>query len=273
MIEGLDHVAVAVNDLDLAGAAYEALLGRPPDWREEAAGARHAWFQLQNMALDVVQDEGPGETGDRVRARLAEAGEGLWGLAFSVSDLAETRRVLERRAVASHDPAALLSTEAWRLAFLDRGAACGAHIALAERAAPLARPRPAHPSAVSGLDHVVIRTGHPDRAAALYGARLGLDLRLDRSNPAGGSRLMFFRCGDLLIEIAADLEAKASPGDDRLSGLAWRIADPAGAHRRLTGAGFDVSQVRPGRKPGTAVFTLRSGVPGAPCLMIGQATP
>lgn len=271
MIEGLDHVAVTVKDLDLAGAAFEAMLGRPPDWREEAAGARHAWFQLDNMALDVVQAEGAGETGDRVRARLAEAGEGLWGLAFSVSDLDETRRVLARRAAPSQEPALLLSTDAWRLAFLDRDAVSGVHIALAERAARPARLQTSDPAAVRGLDHVVIRTSNVDRACALYGARLGLDLRLDRSNDAWGSRLMFFRCGDLVVEVAADLKGSASENDDKLSGLAWRVADPAAARARLAAAGFDVSDVRAGRKPGTSVFTLRSGVPGAPALMIGES--
>ena len=48
------------------------------------------------------------------------------------------------------------------------------------------------PTAVSGLDHVVIRTPDPERATALYGARLDLDMRLDRSNPAWGARLLFF---------------------------------------------------------------------------------
>ena len=74
MIDALDHIAIAVADLDVAATAYEALLGRAPDWREEAAGARHAWFQLANMAIDLVQPDGPGESGDRVRARLASGG-------------------------------------------------------------------------------------------------------------------------------------------------------------------------------------------------------
>src|SRR5579864_2276233 len=119
MIEAIDHIAVAVNDLDRAASAFGKLLGRAPDWREEAAGARHVWFQLANMALDLVQAEGAGETGDRVRAQIAAHGEGLWGIAFAVSNLAETRRVLERRGAPTHDPAALLSTDAWRLAFVD----------------------------------------------------------------------------------------------------------------------------------------------------------
>src|SRR5206468_2202944 len=90
----------------------------------------------------------------------------------------------------------------------------------------------------------------------------------ERSNPQWGSKLMFFRCGAAVVEIGARLDAATSNGPDRLSGLAWRIADPDAAQARLAKAGFDVSEVRAGRKPGTRVFTVRSGVPGAPTLML-----
>jgi hypothetical protein len=103
---------------------------------------------------------------------------------------------------------------------------------------------------------------------ALYGARLGLDFRLDRSNPQWGSRLMFFRCGGAVVEIGARLGSEISNDPDKLSGLAWRVTDPDAAQTRIAKAGFDVSEVRSGRKPGTKVFTVRSGVPGAPTLML-----
>ena len=269
MIDGLDHVAIAVNDLDVAASAYEALLGRDPDWREEAAGARHAWFQLANMALDLVQPDGPGESGDRVRARLAASGEGLWGLAFAVSDFEETRRVLDRRGAPSSEPMDLLSTDAWRLSFLGEEATHGIPIALAERASSVARADPAGEGAVIALDHAVVATSNADRAAALYGARLGLDFRLDRANPQWGSRLLFFRCGDAVIEVSVDLKNPTSAAPDRLTGLAWRVANPDAAQARIAAAGFDVSPVRTGRQPGARVFTVRSGVPGAPTLIVG----
>jgi catechol 2,3-dioxygenase-like lactoylglutathione lyase family enzyme len=271
MIVGLDHIAVAVSDLDLAAPAFEALLGRGPDWREEAAGARHAWFQLANMALDIVQPDGPGESGDRVRARLADGGDGLWGLALTVSDFDETRRVLARRGAPTLEPADLLSTDAWRLSFIEAAATHGVPIALAERTATPRVPDPFDDDCVHALDHVVINTPNPDRAVALYGARLGLDFRLDRSNAQWGSRLLFFRCGAAVIEIGARLDAPVSDGPDRLSGLAWRVKDAIAAQARLASAGFDVSEVRTGRKPGTHVFTVRKGVPGAPSLVISAA--
>ena len=267
MIEGLDHIAIAVKDLDRAASAFGALLGRKADWREEAAGARHVWFQLSNMALDIIQADGPGESGDRVRARIAEHGEGLWGLAFAVSDLAETSRVLGRRGAPVGPAADLLSTDAWRLAFVDPAACHGVSIALAERRRRTA-PKAGTAGAVEGLDHVVINTANPDRAIALYGARLGLDFRLDRANPQWGSRLMFFRCGGAVVEIGARLGSEITDAPDRLSGLAWRVVDPDAAQARLAAGGFDVSEVRTGRKPGTKVFTVRSGVPGAPTLML-----
>jgi catechol 2,3-dioxygenase-like lactoylglutathione lyase family enzyme len=268
VIEALNHIAIAVKDLDRAASAFGALLGRRADWREEAAGARHTWFQLSNMAIDLVQPDGPGDSGDRVRAQIEARGEGLWGLAFAVSNLDETRRLLGRRGAPVGEAAALLSTDAWRLAFVDPAATHGVSIALAERTGSFA-PKAAPGDAVQGLDHVVINTPNPDRAVALYGARLGLDFRLDRTNPQWGSRLMFFRCGGAVVEIGARIGDEApADGPDRFSGLAWRVTEPEAAQARIAKAGFDVSEVRSGRKPGTKVFTVRSGVPGAPTLML-----
>ena len=267
MIEALDHIAVAVRDLDRAASAFGTLLGRRADWREEAAGARHAWFQLENMALDIVQPEGPGESGDRVRAQIEAHGEGLWGLAFAVSDLDETRRILGRRGAPppSRPRCSPPTPGGWPSSIRPPRTASRSRSPSARAA-----PRPSRPAKarVVALDHVVINTPNPERAVALYGARLGLDFRLDRSNPQWGSRLMFFRCGGAVVEIGARLGGEISDAPDRLSGLAWRVAEPDAAQARLAKAGFDVSEVRSGRKPGTKVFTVRSGVPGAPTLML-----
>jgi catechol 2,3-dioxygenase-like lactoylglutathione lyase family enzyme len=166
------------------------------------------------------------------------------------------------------EPEGLLSTDAWKLAFVDPAATHGVSIALAERTGRFSA-KPAAADAVQSLDHVVIHTAHPDRAVALYGARLGLDFRLDRANPQWGSRLMFFRCGGTVVEIGARLGREEAPDrPDRLSGLAWRVVDPDAAQARLAKAGFDVSEVRGGRKPGTRIFTIRSGVPGGPTVML-----
>ena len=125
-------------------------------------------------------------------------------------------------------------------------------------------------AAVTGLDHVVIRTADPERAIALYAGRLGLSLRLDRSEPAWGARMLFFRCGDLIIEVVHDTKAGVGGGADRLWGLSWRVGNIEAAHARLQAAGIEVSDIRSGRRPGTRVFTVRNNTAGVPTLMIAD---
>ena len=120
------------------------------------------------------------------------------------------------------------------------------------------------------MDHVVVSTEDPERAAALYGARLGLDMALDRSHPDWG-RLMFFRCGDLIVEVVHRPGKQADAGrdrpQDRLRGMSWRVADIDATRARLIAAGVDVSEVRTGRKPGTRVMTVRNGTCGVQTLL------
>jgi catechol 2,3-dioxygenase-like lactoylglutathione lyase family enzyme len=231
MIIGLDHIGLAVADPAAAARDYESLLGVAPGPRRR--------FQLANMALEIVQ-------GDDASA---------FSLGFAADDVEETARVLARRG---------LPLEGDRLAL---AATHGVALALAPSGAQA--PSPPRQDSPHALDHVVIHTPDPERAVALYGGRLGLDLRLDRANPQWGARQLFFRCGGTVVEIVADVKAPVSNGPDQITGLAWRVADPPAARARLAAAGFDVSEVRKGRKPGTKVFTLRSGVPGAPALMLG----
>ena len=126
------------------------------------------------------------------------------------------------------------------------------------------------PAPIAQLDHVVIYTPNPDRALAVYGAKLGLDLRLDRSNPDWKVRQLFFRCADSVVEFASRLDRQDSDGLDSFGGLAWQVTDIDVAQARIASAGFDVSEVKTGRKPGTRVCTIRSGVASAPTLLISQ---
>ena len=271
MIHALDHMAIAVTDLDAAVRNYEAFLGRTAERAPPVAGAERAWLHLENMSVELIAASGDGPAADRVKRRLDTAGEGLLLMAFAVEDLAASARLLERRGVRGHPRA----DTAWSP---DPAATGGVQLVLFHR--PRAdRPAPSTPLHAAdaipfGLDHVVVRTPNPDRALALYGAKLGLDLRLDRSNPDWGARQMFFRCDDLVIEIGHGLKAGVSDGADSLGGLAWRVRDPEAVQARLAAAGFDVSEVRKGRKPGTQVFTVRDRTHGVPTLVLsGEARP
>ena len=124
---------------------------------------------------------------------------------------------------------------------------------------------------VSALDHVVVSTPNPDRLMATYGAKLGLDLRMDRTFPDWGARLLFFRVGDLILEVMHRLDGGEDPGgSDAIWGLSWRVDDLPAAQARLRKAGLDVSDIRKGRKPGTQVLTVKSGTLGIPTLFIAK---
>ena len=71
-----------------------------------------------------------------------------------------------------------------------------------------------------------------------------------------------------LVEIGASLKEPAADKPDRFGGLAWRVTDPDAAQARIAAAGFDVSEVRTGRKPGTKVFTVRNAPAGVPTIML-----
>jgi catechol 2,3-dioxygenase-like lactoylglutathione lyase family enzyme len=280
MLSALDHIALIVNDLDAAIAQYETLLGVKPNWRGAATGATHAWFQLGNTALDIVAPTGASPDADRLRARLANGGEGLWAVAYATPEMERTRRLFARRGLPSSEVRTIGSIDsggasrAWPTSVIDPQTTHGTLTLLIDEQDVAPWPRAEftvdRASAIGGLDHLVIATPNPERAAALYGARLGLEMTLDRTNPEWGMRLMFFRCGDLIVEIAHTLKAGVSDGPDKAWGLSWRAFDVAATHARLEAARFDVSEVRPGRKPGTRVFTVRDRTCGVPTLVLGQ---
>jgi len=256
MITGLDHIVLITSDLDAGVAAYRTVLAREPSSR--SAGS--ALFTLDNTALELL---GPAAEG--VSAALAAGGEGLASLCFGVDDLAKAHNKLERRGL---NPGAIAEAGGARHFRTDKALTHGIRHFFIQRDTPLPASAAA-PGGAAALDHVVVATPNPDRAAALYGARLGLHMALDRTNPAWGMRLMFFRCGDLIVEVAHRLDTQDFAAPDSFYGLTWRAGDLDAAHARLTAAGLGVSPIRTGRKPGSRVFSLKTGTLNVPTLFIG----
>jgi hypothetical protein len=83
---------------------------------------------------------------------------------------------------------------------------------------------------------------------------------------------MFFRCGDLIVEVTHRPGKHADAARDSLWGMTWRVADIDATRERLVASDVDVSEVRNGRKPGTRVMTVKSGTCGIPTLLL-ERTP
>ncbi len=117
------------------------------------------------------------------------------------------------------------------------------------------------------IDHVVFTVAEADAAIALFGGRLGVNLRLVRDLGKGVSQL-FFRTRSTVLEVVA-----GAPDTDEgigLMGVAWRCSDIVAEQRRLVDAGLNVSEVRTGRKAGTEVCTVREPALGTATLLIQQ---
>jgi catechol 2,3-dioxygenase-like lactoylglutathione lyase family enzyme len=274
MITGLDHVVVLLDDIKAGAAAYELLLARAPAWRSQGEGSETVMFTLDNMTLELMAPAGSGSTADRIRTVLKLGGEGLASICFRVGDVAKLHRRLDRLALKPDAIAEVESRDAasgatlnWKRIRAATEATRGVRMFFLE----LAKERPPSPvtatAPIAALDHVVVSTEDPERAAALYGARLGLDMALDRSHQDWG-QLMCFRCGDLIVEVVHRPVAGADATHDKLWGLSWRVADADATRARLVAAGIDASEVRTGRKPGTRVISVRSGTCGIHTLLV-----
>ena len=278
LITGLDHVVVLTSDINAGSAAYQTLFARSPAWQNSGDGADRVLFTLDNMTLELMSPSGEGVAADRIRNVLAEQGEGLASLCFRTSDIGKMHRRLDRLTLKPEPVAEVESRDAisgatlsWKRTRAATEATSGVRMFFLEREKERPLSVRTAPAAITAMDHVVVSTADPERAAALYGARLGLDMALDRSHPDWG-RLMFFRCGDLIVEVTHRPGKQADAGrdrpQDRLRGMCWRVADIDATHARLTAAGVDVSEVRTGRKRGTRVMTVRNGTCGVPTLLV-----
>jgi len=286
----LDHLIVAVNDLERATDCYARLLGRKSWWGgpHPGRGTRNSLFRLDNTYLELIApdtDASNSDGADWLRARLEDAGEGLVGMAFGTEDAEACASQFRERGLHATDPVPGSGRDErsgalreWRTVHLPGSDTRGVLMFAIEHRAP-AEELVAEPEAaagvVSGLDHVVVNTADADGAIELYGHALGIRLALDRTFEKRGVRLLFFRIGGTTVELAARAggaaAAQSDPVSDRLWGLAYKVADVDAARTRIAAAGFDVTSVRSGNKSGTRVCSVRADTHGVPTLLIEPA--
>jgi catechol 2,3-dioxygenase-like lactoylglutathione lyase family enzyme len=187
-------------------------------------------FLLRNTALELVGLPGPTATGARISGLVLRSDDGPV-------------------------PGAAVDNALGLGLVLDSGDECE-------------RLRREAPAAVSPLavDHLVVQTRDADACIALFRDRLGIRLALDQERPQWGGRMLFFRCGKMTLEIIAD--AKEGPEPSRFWGLALQCSDIDAESRRLRDHGVVLSAIRPGRKPGTRVATIKSHCLGLPTLLL-----
>ncbi len=98
MFKGVDHIVVAVKDLDASVERYEAIYGTGVSDRSEnaQAGMKMAFFRFPDSYVELVSnlgDSGP------IAQRLEQRGEGVHLVAMKVDDLEKTLEDLRAKGV------------------------------------------------------------------------------------------------------------------------------------------------------------------------------
>lgn len=106
-----------------------------------------------------------------------------------------------------------------------------------------------HANGVTRIDHVVLMTPDLPRTTTAL-ASLGLDVRRERD--AGGFKQVFFRLGEVILELVGPHEA--APGPALLWGLTFTVQDIDATAAFL---GDKVGNVKDAVQPGRRITTLR----------------
>ena len=106
MTTSIDHLILAVEDLDQATAQYAALLGRVPSWRAAHPdyGTANTLFKLDNTYIELLAPDGDGMAADIVKGILAERGNCLGGLVFGTDDAENFIAHARSRGLEASDP-------------------------------------------------------------------------------------------------------------------------------------------------------------------------
>jgi methylmalonyl-CoA/ethylmalonyl-CoA epimerase len=117
MFELIDHVGVAVSDLDRAIALYEGTFGMPPVHREtvEQQGVEAVLLEVGGGHVELLRPLGPETV---VGKFIEKRGEGLHHVAYRVEDIDGTLVSLKQAGIGLIDAEARVGIWGSRVAFL-----------------------------------------------------------------------------------------------------------------------------------------------------------
>ena len=223
----VDHIIIAVEDLEKASQDYALMLGRAPSWRgtHPDYGSANTLFRLDNCYLELLAANGEGWAGDMIRTVLEAQGQSLCALIFATDDCEAFLENARAHGLDAADPVPGHGiddntgvTRTWQTMHWDMAASrgifsfCIRHDDLS--ALPMAEIEGDGP--VTAVDHVVVQTKSAEAAKKFYGDQLGIRLALEQHVPDWGGTQLFFRTNSMSVEVLATEKAG---DDDRLWGL------------------------------------------------------
>ncbi len=276
MISSLDHIILAVEDLQDAEKNYKNILGIEPSWRglHKELGTTNVIFNFKNTYLELLSAEGEGVGADLVKESIKKNGEGLAGIVLNTKDISKVSKRLKDLGFLIGD---VLTGEGknkdtndirnWKYLFLPQELTRNLFLFLIEHTKGiLPQDEKFPPGSINKLDHVVINTNDADGFINIYQDIFNIRLALDRIIEHWKSRMLFFRVNKTTIEVIEKKDDKDP--NDSLWGLAWEVESIKDAHERLVSKGVEVTEIKKGLKENTLVATIKSHTHNVPTLLI-----
>ena len=276
MFKSLDHLIIAVEDLEKATHNYQIIMGTPPVWAgmHKSLGTSNALFNFQNTYLELLSPTGEGLGADLINHYLKDTGEGLIGMVFATKDINGVYQSLQNHGFPLGEPTDGEGTNSadqklrkWKNLFLPSDLTRGIFSFVIEHTeGDLPQPESIEPSSPHKLDHVVINTNDADGFIKIYKDTFNIRLALDKVIEHWQKRMLFFRLNQTTIEVI-EQEDDLPPGD-QMWGLAWEVKDIEKAHERMMVEGIEVTPIQKGVKEKTLVATIKSHNHNVPTLLI-----
>ena len=276
MIKTLDHLIIAVSDLDAAEENYTKIFGVKPVWRGEhkELGTENSLFNFQNTYFELLTAKGEGLGAALVNHYLQESGEGLIGIVLGTEDIDECYKSLQSKGYALGEISKGEginfkdgSIREWKNLFLPPELTRGIFAFIIQHTkGSLEEFKNNDKSVVNKLDHVVIQTNDADGFIDIYRDIYNIRLALDKYVEAWESRMLFFRINKTTIEVIE--KQNGEDAADKLWGLSWQVDSIEEAHNRLTNQGVEVTPIKKGIKDNTLVATIKSNTNNIPTLLI-----
>ena len=276
MISSLDHIILAVKNLQDAEKNYKNILGIEPSWRglHKELGTANVIFNFKNTYLELLSAEGEGVGADLVNESIKKNGEGLAGIVLNTKDISKASKRLKDLGFLVGD---VLTGEVknkdtndirnWKYLFLPQELTRNLFLFLIEHTKGiLPQDEKFPPGSINKLDHVVINTNDADGFINIYQDIFNIRLALDRIIEHWKSRMLFFRVNKTTIEVIEKKDDKDP--NDSLWGLAWEVESIKDAHERLVSKGVEVTEIKKGLKENTLVATVKSHTHNVPTLLI-----
>ena len=276
MISSIDHLIIAVKDINDAEENYRKIFGMEPVWKGEhkALGTANVIFNFKNTYFELLSANGDGLGAALVNGAIEEQGDGLIGVVFGTNNIEESFSTLKKSGYLVTEPTEgegidnkTQKIRKWKNLFLPPELTRGIFSFIIEHSEGELPSLNKYPKAtINKLDHLVINTNDANGFINIYKDIFNIRLALDKVIEHWKSRMLFFRVNKTTIEV---IERKnEDDSQDSLWGLAWEVESIEETYKRLISEGVDVTPIKEGLKENTLVATIKSHTHNVPTLLI-----